>query len=1127
MNRQHGSFCSSMVARVRITLLVALTGVGLLLSSANANAQLSSAAINGTVRDTTGAVVPDAQVNLREESTGAVRTTQSNSVGNYAFIDVHPGSYTLEVVKQGFSTAKQSPFVLYVNQTATFNFSLSVGTQVQQVTVAAASAQLETSTANLGTVINSTAVNSLPLNGRNFTQLLTLTPGSSRADTGQGAGGGNAILIGSFGFPSVNGQMNRSNLYLLDGIVDQQFWFSEYAVQPIVDAIDEFKVQSHNDQSQFGGVMGGIVNVVSKSGTNQYHGDLWEFLRNDAFDARNPLLTSKTPLKQNVYGATFGGPVIFPHYNGRNHTFIFGAYEGTRINSANERLYNVPTQAELNGDFSAIPQQLYNPYTTTPDPLNPGKYLRAPFLGNNVSSEIDPTMQTLMEQMYPAPVPLVSGFNGVDTTPTLTRQNNYSVRLDEDFNPSNSIWGRLSQSHATQTSSGGFQGLVNDNVSDAQNWGVGYLHTFGASATLQLTAGHVWQEYSTTTSFTHPVSTSGFNQFFACGYLGPMPCLIPVIGVTGYAGGGPSYLDDNDGDIYEWSGNFTKLAGRHTWQVGAMFSNNSESVLNSNGNLGFSAFQTSNLESQANTGNALASFLIGVPNNGERRNNLKLPKNGWVNGVYAGDQWKITPKLTMNIGVRYDWDIMPKLAANPTQSNITGALNLRNGTYILSKDTEGLGSCATLLEAPCIPGGVLPPHVIQGTSQSLINNQIDNIQPRIGFAYQLDRTRVLHASYDRVYDDWSGIMQMTQNEGALWPSFGLDITSNLNSTTVTTTAENPLNLPAGQTHTLPLASPFIQSANFIAPYLKNPYSDQWNLGIQQQLGAVSMLSVNYVGSRTTHMPCCGFYNVAVTPGPGTPQLRAPFPYITPTQYEQSNGSSSYNALQAQLDRRLSSGLAYTISYTWSKTIDVACDGYFGAEGCFIRNPYNPAGDRSVAGIDIPQMLTVNVTYFLPFGRGQRFQTGNRVADAVIGGWQINGIATLTSGSPYTISYSGDVANTGNNYQGVNLVGDPHLSNPTTAKWFNTAAFHAPAQYTYGDLGRNTMRSNWYRDLDVSIFRKFSIKRVQTEFRLEAFNVTNTPVWAAPGATLNSPTFGKISSTASTQRELQLALKIYF
>lgn len=759
------------IAKVRVfffRLLFALLGYGLLFGAFQAHSQLSSATVNGTVRDATGAVVDGAQIMLRETSSGTVRATVSNSTGTYAFINVAPGTYTLRVTKSGFATTDQPSFVLHVNQTATFDFSLKAGSQVQQITVTANSNQLATSTENLGTVINHAEVNALPLNGRNFTQLLTVTPGASRADTGQGSGGGNAILIGSFGFPAVNGQMNRSNLYLLDGIVDQQFWFSEYAVQPIVDDIDEFKVQSHNDQSQFGGVLGGIVNVVTKSGTNQFHGDVWEFLRNDALDARDPLLSAKTPLKQSVYGATIAGPVLIPHYNGRNRTFFFGAYEGTRINSANELLYNVPTTAEINGDFSGISQTLWNPYTTTPDPNNSGKYLRKQFPNNNISSAIDPVMQTLVKQMYPAPVSPSSGlYNGEDTTPTLTNVNNYSLRMDEQINPSNSLWARLSQFHATQTESGGFVGLVSDNVSDGQNWGAGYLRTFGSSATLQVAMGHVWQQYTTTTNFDHAVSAVGFDSFFACGYLGPISCQIPDISVSGYAGGGQSYLSDDDGDIYQWNVDFTELTGRHTWSVGTMISHNDESVLNANGNLGFSAFQTENLESPSGTGNALASFLIGVPTSGERRNNLKIPKNGWVNGVYAQDQWRITPRLTMNIGLRYDWDIMPALAPNVTQSNITGALNLRNGTYILTKAATGLGSCAVLNAAPCIPGGVLPAHVIQGTSDKLINNQIDNIQPRLGFSWQIDSTRVLHLSYDRVYDDWSGIMQMTQNEGAL------------------------------------------------------------------------------------------------------------------------------------------------------------------------------------------------------------------------------------------------------------------------------------------------------------------------------------------------------------------------
>jgi Carboxypeptidase regulatory-like domain len=1112
-NRHALTLCSA--------FLVGLMEIGFLLSPSSAIAQLSSAAINGTVQDATGAAVVGAQISLRGVTTGTVRTTKSNSVGNYAFIDVAPGSYAMKVVAQGFATAQQSAFVLQVNQTATFNFSLNVGSETQQVTVAANSAELQTSTANLGTVINGTAVDTLPLNGRNFTQLLTLTPGASRANTSQNSGGQRQIAIGSFSFPSVNGQMNRSNLYMLDGIIDQQLRNSEYAVPPIVDGIAEFKVQSHDDQSQFGGVMGGIVNVVTKSGTNQFHGDAWEFLRNDAFDAKDPLLPKVTPLKQNVFGATIGGPVLAPHYNGRDHTFFFGSYEGVHINSANESLYNVPTAAEEAGDFSGISQQLYNPYTTTPSGT------RTPFTNNDISSAIDPAMQTLVKQMYPAPVPSINGFNGVDTTPAQTRQNNYSLRVDEQINGSNSLWARLSQDHTTKTASGGFVGLLGSVVSDSQNWGVGYLHTFGASATLQLSAGHVWQLYNDVVNYTHTVSVSGFNPLFGCSYISPLPCGAPNISVTGYAGGGVSYTSNNDGDVYQWSGDFTKLAGHHTWQIGAMMSNDSGNSLITGGNLSFSAFQTSNLASQKNTGNAMASFLIGAPTSAKRENSLRLYKDGWVNAVYGGDQWKISSKLTMNIGLRYDWVLMPVQWPTASKSNMTGDLDLRNGTYILSSATASLGSCATLKAAPCIPGGALPAHVVQGTGTRMIQNQLDNFQPRLGLAYQLDQQRVIHISYDRVFDTWSGSIQTSENLGDLWPSVATGTANNLNTTTVTATAENPLNFASGITNVVTPATPFTLSNTYIAPYSRNPYSDQWLVGIQQQLGAATMFTLNYVGSRTSRLPCCYYMNVAVSPGPGSPQSRAPYTYIKPTKYIQSNGSASYNAMQVQLARKSSSGLAYTINYTWSKNLDVACDGYFGAEGCFVRNPYNPAADRSVAGMDLPQMVTADVLYPLPFGAGQRFRTGSRIADLAIGGWQLNGIATLTSGNPFTVSYSGDVANTGNVNQGVDQIASPRLDHPTIGQWFNTAAFQAPAQYTYGNVGRNTLRSDWYKDVDLSVFRNFTMERARMEFRAEAFNLTNTAVWAAPNATLNSTTFGKVSNTASTQRELQMALKIYF
>jgi len=1114
-------------------VMMAAVAIGVWLGSSSAGAQLTSASVNGTVQDSSGAVIEGAQLNLRNISTGTQRETKSNSTGNYAFLDVTPGTYTLEVTRDGFAKAQQSAVMLSVNQTAKFDFTLTVGSQIQQVTVSAAAAQLETATANLGTVFNKVAVNDLPLNGRNFTQLLTLAPGSSPRNVGQNASGINSIFTGTYSFPAVNGQSSRSNFFLLDGINNQQYFGSEYAVPPIVDAIEEFKMQSHNDQSQFGGVLGGIVNVVTKSGTDQYHGNVWEFLRNDALDAGNPFLTKKTPLKQNVYGGTIGGPVILPYYGRKHHTFFFGAYEGTSINSAGQSIYNVPTAAELAGDFSAISQQIYNPFSTTPDPNHPGQYLRTPFPNNQIpQSLLDPHMVKLAQELFPKPIDGLPNSNGQDTTPTRLWQNNYSLRLDHQVNQSNLLWGRLSQFHVSRTHSGGFVGLDATDVSNGQNWGLNYVHTFGSSATLQIGAGHVWQDYKTNTEITNRtaaiIADSGYQNDFGCNFIGPRSCQLPIIAIPGYLSGGENYATAMGTNIYEYKADFTKLIGRHMIEFGAeiSFSNEKPGALNSNGNVGFSAFQTSNLQSSANTGNAAASFMLGVPTSGVKRNIAKDIVGGWVDSFYAEDQWKLTQKLTMNWGVRYDMILQPYLGTNASKSNLSGAYDLSNGTYLITKAASELGACVPQGAAPCIPGGSLPDHVVVASGNKLIYDIFDNVQPRIGVAYQATPKAVIHLSYGRVYDTWSGIFQSAQNEGGLWPSVSIAQSVNINSTVPTpdATAENPL---GNQVEPLPAATPFNQVAFFVDPNMKNAYSDQWLVGLQQQVSSNTVWTLNYVGSVSSRLPCCDFYNVALTPGPGTPQSRAPYPYIKPTHYEQSTGSSNYNSLQAQLARHLANGLAYTFNYTWSKAIDVACDGWYGVEGCFVRNPYNPRLDRSVAGFDLTHMFTGTALYQLPFGTGRQFRTSNRVWDAIIGGWQLNAIVTLTSGNPFTVSYSGDKANTGNNFQGVDVTGNPHLSQKSRKAWFNTAAFQTPAQYTYGNSPRNSLRSDWYKDLDLSLFRTFNIERVKVEFRAEAFNATNSVVYGTPVTTLNSVTFGQVLGPANTARQLQLGGKIYF
>src|SRR6202521_4608090 len=358
-------------------LLVALVLIFVIPHSASAQA---TATLNGVVRDSSGAVIPQATVTLQNTDTGTERESLTNDSGLYVFVSVHPGEYVLKVTKEGFTIATQGLHLL-VNQASTLDFILKVGSTQQSVTVEASAVNLETGNATLGSVIESKQVMDLPLNGRNFTQLLSLTPGVSPVSVAQNSGGAQAAPVGTFVFPAVSGQSNRSNYFLLDGIDDTDQVFTTYAVAPILDDIQEFKVQSHSDEAQFGGVLGGIVNVVSKSGTNNFHGTAWEFFRNTVLDAKNPL-KGISKLEQNQFGANFGGPVILPFYNGRNKTFFFGSYEGfRRAQPSTGAFYNVPTPAELSGDFSALlqgpnPIQLFNPFTTRPDPAPHRAFIR-------------------------------------------------------------------------------------------------------------------------------------------------------------------------------------------------------------------------------------------------------------------------------------------------------------------------------------------------------------------------------------------------------------------------------------------------------------------------------------------------------------------------------------------------------------------------------------------------------------------------------------------------------------------------------------------------------------------------------------------------------------------------------
>ncbi len=1134
---------SRMLCKPPGTILVVILTVAALAISAYA--QLSSASVTGVVRDSTGSVVPNCKLVLKNVETSVERIAESNSAGNYLFLGITPGPYTIEASAPGFQTAKIPQITLSVNQTATIDVTLQVGNLQQTVTVEASGELVQSATAELGAVVAEKQVTDLPLNGRNFTQLLSLSPGVAPISVSQNAGGfGNVASGTQFVFPSINGQTNRSNFFMTDGLNNQGAFQSTYAVPPIVDAIAEFKVNAHDDQAEFGGVMGGVINVATKSGTNDLHGAVWEYLRNDAFNARNTFQNSVTVFRQNQFGAAAGGPVLFPKlYNGRNKTFFFAAYEGFRYSQAANAFRHFPTDAELSGNLAGQ-AQAFNPFTTRPDPSKPGGFIRDPFPGNQIPANlIDTRLVNFVKQIRP---PLfntgVGNNNAIDNTPFIQHQNEFTARIDQNFSSKDFVWFRYSALYYDTSGTAGvpvYTHQVTDNP--GQNYGASWVHTFSPSLVLQAQYGRSHQETNSTNLYTNvsasAIQALGFAPDFAGGFIGGFNVL-PSIGISGYSTVIPGIsrsLNPNETNVHQWKANVSKIIGSHTIRFGGELNSSTFESLYNNANSSY-AFQQTNDPSQPNVfpGNAMASFLLNVPDSAGRRNVHETTRWGGVMSYYLQDSWKATPRFTVNIGLRYDRTFIPPYGREDTVGQNggieTGAVNFNNGTYIVQKLPP---PCSQRGRAPCIPGdGTLPAHVVLSDNGKIYHDTTTNWGPRLGLAYRLTNTTAIRAGFGIFYDNWAAVTQTSQNYEGSWPDIGQQLANNLNvpvpgQPTPTVNGQNPF----AQSGAFPAPTPFEQVQWFYDPYGKNPYSMQWNFGVAKQLNTSTTVSIDYAGSGSRRLDVGGYYNVALTPGPGNPRDRQPFPYIHATYYDRTIGRGNYNSLQFHLNKRYSKGLAYQVSYTYSKSIDIGSSGWYGVEGQSVQDPYHYNNDRSVSGFDLTHVLSVNVVYELPFGKGKALATGSRFVDYVIGGWQINSIATARSGQPYNITVAGDSANTGNTgYLRANLVGNPNLPNPTAQAWFNTAAFAAPPQYTFGNLGRYAMRSSAFWNVDASVFRAFPFAENRAvEFRAESFNTPNTVIMGVPNGSLLDANFGKVTSlaTGNLPRSLQLGLKLIF
>ena len=1124
--------------------------VALVLLPGLLRAQISTSSLNGTVQDPSGAVIPGATVILTNVGTNVSRNVTTNGAGVYSFIDVMPGTYNLSVSKEGFETLTKTGIALTVGSVEVVNVTMQVGSPVQKVTVVATLASVQTATSNLGTTVSERQIADLPLNGRNFTELLTLQPGASPLNTSHNAYGWYHYPPGSVSYdvPTLNGQYSRSILFMIDGVYDSNDFDNGWNVAPVIDDLAEMKVQSGTDQAEFGQAMGGVVNIVTKGGTNQFHGAGWDFLRNDILDARNPFsFIEKTPLRRNQFGGNVGGPVIIPKiWNGRNRTFFFGSYEGFRNNTASSMFYVVPTAANLSGDLSqslpGVPiPQLYNPFTTTYDSAT-NTYIRQPFQGNQIPQNlINQNSVKLAETFWPAPIYTgVAGSNGEAINPLVYRTDQFTPRIDEQLGAKQSLFFRYTWSHYTNVGAYSNAYDRSANITYDVNWGLNYINTLTPATVLQAQFGHNVFDYYQTIS--EPViSTSAMAallpQLWSSDFIGTIPgygsptpnMVLPYQYVPGYPG------IESRTNYNQWSNNWTAAAtlshvhGKHILKAGYSFITIRMASYGAADRIGYDPSQTDDRQNQGATGYGLASFLLGVPND-----STSAPGSGggysrsYTNGFFVQDQWKVLPKLTVNLGLRWDaWTPGTDFGFYGSQKtkSYAGAsvLDYDTGVDIMQQQPAACGTYSNTY-LPCLPtpGGQLPAHVQVG-SLRLFPTVLDNWQPRVGVAYRLSNRLALRAGYGRFYDNWSTNLEYA---GPGWPVPGNRTEEGMNTPFVTVSAY-PDDL-AGSTAGLPPPTPFALDSWNRDPKAKNSYSDQWNMGLEVQVRPTTVAKLLYVGSVAHRLQYGTDDDLAPTPGPGNWESRVPYPYLPVGFFTKYIGNSLYDAFQFSLEKKVSRGYGYLVSYTWSKNLDDP--NLFDSSYCQV--PWNLKADRSVSNTNLPNMLKGSFIYELPFGPGKQFTTSSRVLNAIIGRWQANGIFTAQSGMPVTVVLPGDVDNIGftgwPGYMRPNLVGTPYPATKTAGDWLNASAFATPANYTYGNMARNALRGPHLISFDGSLFREHVFKETKRlQFRVEAFNFINSDQLGNPSTTLSSPQFGQIFYTSIPAREIQLSLKFLF
>ncbi|HMF75855.1 MAG TPA: carboxypeptidase-like regulatory domain-containing protein [Bryobacteraceae bacterium] len=1138
-------------------------------------AQTFYGSIVGSATDPSGSSVPGAEVTLVNTATADRRTTQTNSDGNFDFVNLVPGHYRLDVQKTGFKHVTHEDIEVQVQATVRADAGMQLGDVTQTVEVSAQAALLQTETSSLGTVVDQRKVQEMPLNGRNVLNLVTLVPGVvAQGQSMQNPTGQNIFSFGNF---QIGGGIAGQNATFLDGAPLNVAQGSLIALIPTQDATQEFKVQTNSLGPEFGRFAGGVINLTSKSGTNEFHIGMYEFLRNKVLNANTFFNNSsgkpRPAFTQNQYGANIGGPIV------KDKTFFFFAWEGFRLRQGSPYLLAVPTAQQRNGDFSNTRSAngnlitIYDPRTnncTGAATCGTG-VIRSAFPGNVIpTTRLDPAARALANYWGQPNSPGLpfTNLNNYSNNANIGGDNDeYNTRIDHSISEKQRVFGRFTYWKNLSLPTTPYNNAVCQDRC-AETWTsksavLGDTFTLTPTTILDLRLTWIRFVYDRTplslgtdlTQFGMPASLNDQVSFRVI----PTPVVQGFTDVWTSQGPGSAIHQRNDS--YGLYPSVTKLAGSHNIKIGGEVRRQITNYIQSN--VGSGLYNFNNLFTSQNpfvsggggSGYGFASFMLGLGSDGSVVTPSPYSYRNYYSGVYASDTWQVTKKLTVNYGLR--WEL--PFASVERYDRFTNLLPNAPSPIAQASGIPNLKGRLGIVNSPDNP------------SRYAAASHLNLFAPRLGFAYRMTEKTVLRAGYGIFYvqNDGTGGNQLTSVTQPWVPTVD-------NSFTAATTLSNPW--PTG------LIQPPQRNPNYQTLFLGNSITSpvlggasqhfsnmqQWNVNVERELLPGMALEMAYAGSKGTHLVSGGpqlnqlpdqylslgtavlqrqvpnpFYNLIPfgtlsAPTVAYGQLLRPYPqYNNVAAGNDGNRDSIYHSLQVKLEKRFRQGGTVLAAYTWSKNIGNVETGMNWLEAgplATIQNNNNLRQERAISGFDVAHRAIFSYVYDLPFGKGRKFLSGaSGISDKLVSGWGINGISTFQGGFPLTLTTSTNSTNSFGGGSRPNFVGgcDPATTGSAQQRvtaWFNAACFSAPPASTFGNLGRTFtgVRTAGIAQYDFSVFKAISVtERLKIQFRTEFFNIFNRVQFGPPGQVRGNAQFGVVSTQLNPPRLVQFALRMNY